>query len=73
MEGTSFIALYRGATIRSARLVAVSADPRLAADVARRILREPVSDEDIVVATLERGRRSALRAIAEEDRDAPGI
>ena len=73
MEGTSFIALYRGATIRSARLVAVSADPRLAADVARRILREPVDDEDSVVATLERGRRSALRAIARKDRDAPGI
>ena len=73
MEGTSFIALYRGATIRSARLVAVSADPRLAADVARRILREPLSDEDSVVATLERGRRSALRAIAREDRDAPSI
>ena len=72
MEGTSFVALYRGSSIRSARLIAVSADPTLTADVARKMLGAPAASDDPVIASLERGRHAALRAIAREDRDGPG-
>lgn len=71
MSGTSFVALYRGRTISSARLVAVSADRRLAADVAARMRHEPLLSEDDVVAEVERGRRAALRLIEGEVGDAP--
>ena len=71
MKGTSFVALYRGSTIASARLVAVSADPALAAEVSERLLREsPPSAQDQVLSTLEQGRRAALRLIRKEADDA---
>jgi len=72
MSGTSFVALYRGRTISSARLVAVSADRDLAADVAARILCQPLASDDDIVAELDRGRRAALLLIEGEANDAPG-
>ena len=67
MKGTSFVALYRGRTVSSARLVAVSADPALAADVSGRLLQAPPTvGQDQVVASLEQGRRAALRLIRQE-------
>ena len=64
---TSFVAVYRGDTIAAARLVAVSADPSLVSEVSSRILQEQLrEDPDQVIATLERGRRAALRLIKEE-------
>jgi hypothetical protein len=64
---TSFVAVYRGDTIAAARLIAVSADPFLVSDVTSRILQEQLrEDTDPVVATLEHGRRAALRLIKQE-------
>lgn len=64
MAGTSFVALYRGETIATARLVAVSADAKLAADVSAHLLLDPMHGEpDPVLEKLERGRRAALRII----------
>jgi hypothetical protein len=71
MSGTSFVALYRGKTISSARLVAVSADRRLAAEVAARMRCQPTPSEDNIVTELDRGRRAALLLIEEEVDDAP--
>jgi hypothetical protein len=64
---TSFVAVYRGQSIASARLIAVSAEPGLVRDVTGRILQEhPQDDADPVVATLEQGRRAALHLIKRE-------
>jgi hypothetical protein len=71
MSGTSFVALYRGRTISSARLIAVSADQRLAADVAAHMRCQPMASDDSIVTELERGRDAALRLIEEEVGDAP--
>ena len=72
MRGVSFVALYRGPTISSARLIAVSADPELAAQVSARLLDQTdEAERDPVVVTLERGRRAALRAIKREAGDVP--
>jgi hypothetical protein len=72
MSGTSFVALYRGRTISTARLVAVGADRRLAAEVAARMRCQPLPSDDGIVTELERGRHAALRLIEEEEvGDAP--
>ncbi len=70
---TTFVALYRGKSVADAKLVAVSADPSLVADVTARMLSKPAPAGDPAVACLERGRRDALRVIEREvahDRDA---
>lgn len=63
----SFVALYRGATLGSAKIVAVSTDPNLVAQVAARLLSEsPVPNDspaDPAIRALEVGRRRALRII----------
>jgi hypothetical protein len=65
--GTTWVALYHGSTVASARLVAVSADPVLVADVAARVLDVgETRTADRVLAPLARGRRAALRAIRDE-------
>jgi hypothetical protein len=67
MAATSFVALYRGESVSAARLIAVSADPDLVADVTARLLQAgPPDAEDPAVRTLERGRRAALRLIRRE-------
>jgi hypothetical protein len=72
---STFIALYRGDTVSEAKLVAVSADPGTVADFACRLLGEPAppqaADNDPVLASIERGRRRALRLIAREARPEP--
>lgn len=72
MSGTSFVTLYRGRTISSARLVAVSADRQLAADVAARMHGQPLPSDDRVIDELERGRRAALRIVQAEVHDGSG-
>ena len=63
----SFVALYRGETIAAAKLVAVSAEPRLVRDLATRILAEPEDEEpDAALQELERGRRRALQLVKSE-------
>ena len=65
---SSFLALYRGPSIPQARLVAVSADPRLVSDFASRLLDdEPeAANADPVLHEVEHGRRRALRLVVRE-------
>jgi hypothetical protein len=64
---TSFIAIYRGSTIGDARLIAVSTDPGLVADVSGRLLKSRASSPgDAAIGKLEQGRRAALRVIKKE-------
>ncbi len=64
---TNFIALYRGETVGSAKIVAVSADADLIADFATQMLnRREETEDDPVVRSLDAGRKQALRLIAEE-------
>ena len=66
----TFLALYRGASLAAAELVAVSIDPTLIAAVAETLLRQPVADgppsEDPVLQSLSTGKRRALTAVHEE-------
>lgn len=64
----SFIAVYQGPTIGTARLIAVATDPALVRDVADRMLNGATADGKLgaaepVVDALEAGRRIALRLI----------
>lgn len=62
-----FVALYSGPSVGEAKLIAVSIDRELVADVSARLLRETaVTDTDPIVAQLEKGRRSALRLAKKE-------
>lgn len=64
----SFVAIYRGQTVNDARLVSISADPCLVADVASRILTEALQEHpaaDPVVAAIDKGKARALALIAE--------
>jgi hypothetical protein len=64
---TTFVAVYRGPTISSARLVAVSVDPSLVTDVVDRVLGEAdAAGDDPAAKAILRGRRAALRAIRKE-------
>ena len=60
-----FLALYCGPTLSDARLVAISSDEALVVDFAERLLADtrPEAD-DPVVASVDRGRRAALKLIA---------
>ncbi len=67
----TILAVYRGDSIASARLIAATSNPDIVEDVATRLLCEPESrDEedtpDVALMHLERGRRQALRRILEE-------
>jgi len=63
----TFIAIYRGAEIDTAKMVAVSADPDLVVQVVSQLLESPQSTgeavSDPVLASLDQGRRQALRLI----------
>jgi hypothetical protein len=68
----SFIALYSGQTLASAKLVAVSSDASIVRDFTTRLLAEPaVASDDPAGASIESGRRTALRLIQEETSRAP--
>lgn len=62
----TFLAIYRGGTVASAELVAVSADPGIVAEVTRRLLGENSAPQDPVTESLAHGRRSALEVIHRE-------
>jgi hypothetical protein len=63
----SFIALYRGNSISSAKLVAVASEPDLVRAFADRMLAGSVEPEgDAAVCEIERGRRRALQVIRDE-------
>jgi hypothetical protein len=64
---TRFLALYEGATIASARLVAVESSPELVREFAHRMLDAPEGTyPDPVTRELERGRRRALEVVRDE-------
>jgi hypothetical protein len=64
---TTFVAVYRGQTIAEAKLIAVSADPCLVAEVSSRILQAHVDESrDPVIARVDRGKNEALRLIKQE-------
>lgn len=62
---TTFLALYRGATVSEAKMVAVTAEPRLVRDFAGCLLNSEPGDReaDAVIDELEDGRRRALRLV----------
>lgn len=63
----NFLALYRGDTVGSADLVAVSADPDLVGQFADELLaRNRRSDGDPVVGAVDEGRRRALKIVRDE-------
>ena len=66
----SFVAIYAGASISEAQMIAVSSDPALVSYVAGELLSDPryadVSETDPVLAELNKGRRRALRMIRRE-------
>ena len=64
---TTFLALYRGKTIASAKLIATTVDPVLCGIVAEQLLGERLAHGgDPVLGSLARGRRAALRLIQRE-------
>jgi hypothetical protein len=66
-EVTAFLALYEGATVSSARLVAVESSPELVREFARRMLDTPAeTDSDPVAREIELGRRRALTVVRDE-------
>jgi hypothetical protein len=68
----TFVALYRGRTFRSAKLIALSTDPDLAATTARSLALKAKSEEpagDPVISAFDAGRRDALRLLAEARRE----
>jgi hypothetical protein len=63
----SFIALYRGETIGSARLVAATTDVEIVHDFAERMLSESdVTEQDAVLQEVELGRQRALYLVRDE-------
>ncbi len=69
---TSFIAIYRGADVTTAKLVAVSTDPNLVGYVCSHLLQAKATGatpHDPVLAALNDGRRTALQLIQNEGED----
>jgi len=65
---TAWTAVYRGASVPTAKVIAVSSEPSLVRIVARRLLRSETLDQDPVLDATKAGKRHALRLIAERDK-----
>ena len=64
---TTFLAIYRGDSVASAKLVAISADPALVARTVSALRHEAQRfTEDHVLNTMEIAKHSALELIEEE-------
>ena len=60
----AFVAIYSGATVAEARLLAAASDPDLVEFVAKRLLqRSPSGDLDPISNVLASGRRQALELV----------
>ncbi len=59
----TFLALYRGESVSTAKLVAVTAEAEIVRGFASRLLNEPETEEDAVSLELARGRRRALELV----------
>lgn len=67
----SYVALYRGEDLNSAKLIAVTADPQLVGEVAAGILKtRPEKPNDAAVSAVEGGQRRALRIVRKEAKQA---
>ena len=64
----SFLALYRGDAIAAAKMVAITAEPKLVREFAACMLStQPCEPEqDVVLRELEGGYRNALRVVRDE-------
>jgi len=60
---TNLLALYRGSSLADARLIAVSSDSAVVADLAERLLQSPQENDDPAISAVEAGRRRALKLI----------
>lgn len=60
---TTFLALYRGDSVSTAKLLALSAEPELVREFAKRLLKESNDTADPVISELENGRRRALELV----------
>lgn len=65
---TTFVVLYRGDTINSAKMIAVAHDPNIVSLVADQLLHDQSAktEADPVLNALQTGREQALRAIQGE-------
>ena len=65
---TTFLALYRGDSVSSAKLLALTADHELVRDFAARLLNKLIEEQntDPVLEELERGRLRALQLVKSE-------
>ena len=61
-----FLALYAGESVNGAKLLALTAEPKIVRDFATRLLDEPEAEEDPVALELERGRQRALQLVRGE-------
>jgi len=65
---SEFLVMYSGATVNSSEIVAITANPSVVRDFARRMLDEPAPRKTTPAASsIEGGRRGALELV----RDAP--
>jgi hypothetical protein len=73
-QGMTFVVIYHGRTIATAKMIGTTTDPPTAAVVARRIFEESRLTTgvhgDRVISAMEAGRRAALRQIIETAEEA---
>ena len=66
-QSTTFVAVYRGKTVSTARIVGISADPALVEVVCGQLLSNPTGRPSAAVEPQRRrGRQEALRAAVRE-------
>lgn len=72
---TTFLAVYRGQTVSTAKLIAVTADPGVIAAVVDHFLDQSTStaESDPAIEATCRGRRRALRIIRREAAGQPEV
>jgi hypothetical protein len=64
---TTFIALYRGETVATAKIIVVTSEPALVREMAERLLATAsFAQNDHILREIEQGRRRALRLIHED-------
>jgi hypothetical protein len=63
---TTWIAIYRGASVSTAKVIAVTSEPSLVKTVAERLLCHEPPALDPVLQASEDGKRKALRLIAKD-------
>lgn len=63
----TFLALYRGDSVSTAKLLALTAERELVREFAARLLQEPEDDgTDVVLREISNGRRRALQVVQAE-------